>query len=205
VDYLLEAAAAQLRGMTEGDWPGARQSSEITYVAKLHGSCNFTTPVDPWTRVLLSTGNTHVETRIDASDPFAALTESVAEGIFPIMTQIAPSRDDFLASAQIFQIRQIWGQAIRNASLIVVIGVAPRKYDRHVWDPLHDARGDIVYIGGNSDANDWRECNPRFRSLGTSCFGHGFRPLLRCLATHKRKSGGSLSNYLLDTWRAWLY
>jgi hypothetical protein len=203
VEYLLEAAAAPFRGTIAEDWPGTRQSSDADYVLKLHGSCNFSTPVDQMVMAQLSTGNTHVEVRIDSSDPFATLTEGAAARIFPVMTQISPDRDDFLASAKIFQIRQMWERAIRHASLIVVIGVAPRRYDTHIWNPLSVATGDILYIGARGDADAWRECNARFRSLGET-FSEGFRPLLRCLAAHRKRRGAKLWNYLLDRCRGWL-
>jgi hypothetical protein len=202
IEYLLEAAAAPMRGMITDDWPGARQSADINYLLKLHGSCNFSTQVDQMLMAQLSTG-AHVEVRIDSSDPFATLTESTAARIFPVMTQTSPDRDNFLASAKMFQIRQIWDRAISHASLIVVIGVAPRRYDEHIWNPLSAATGDIVYIGARRDADAWRECNARFRSLGAT-FCQGFRPLLRCLAAHRKRRDGGLWNYLLDTCRAWL-
>jgi hypothetical protein len=183
VDWLLEAAAAPARGTVEDDWPGVRESADVAYVAKLHDPCNFNARAEQMVSAQLSTGHTHVETRIDASDPFTALTGGVAGRPFPIMTQISPNRDDFLAPGKIFQLRQIWGKAIGNASLIVVIGVAPRPYDGHVWEPLAKATDDIVYIGGRPDADAWRRCNPRFRSIG-STFRSGFRHLLRCVATH---------------------
>lgn len=182
--------------------PGARQLPGVDYVVKLHGSSNFSTPADRNVMAQLSTGNTHVETRIDSFDPFATLTENSATRILPVMTQISPGRDDFLAPAQIYQIRQMWERAIRHASLIVVIGVAPRTYDTHIWNPLRDATGEMVHIGGTTDGLAWRTCNPRIRSLGAT-FRQGFRPLLRRLAVHKRRAGGGMGQFILDTGRAY--
>jgi hypothetical protein len=204
IEYLIEAAAAKLRGTIDEDWPGARQSADVTYVAKLHGSCNFSTPVDQMLMAQLSAGNTHVEVRIDTSDPFVPLTENAAARILPIMTQLSPDRDDFLASAQIFQLREMWDRAIGQASLIVVIGVAPRPYDTHIWNSLSAATGDIVYIGARRDADAWLGCNVRFRFLGAT-FCQGFRPLLRCLAAYRSGRGGTLWNYIVDSFRARLY
>ena len=67
VEYLLEAAAAPFRGTISEDWPGTRQSSDVVYVLKLHGSCNFSTPVDQMVMAQLSTGNTHVDVRRNRS------------------------------------------------------------------------------------------------------------------------------------------
>ena len=195
-DYLLESAAEPFVGLTGDDWPGDRHSPNVVCVAKLHGSCNFTTPDEPILRVQLSSPSTYVETRIVTSDPFAKLTESGVKH-FPIMTQISPGKEDFIAGAQIFQIRRIWEKAVALASLIVVIGVAPREYDSHVWNPLRNAAGDILYIGGASDYESWRRCNDKIVWLG-STFVDSFRPLLRRLALHKRRTGGSVWNYILN-------
>jgi hypothetical protein len=203
VAYLLEAAAARLRGLTGDDWPGPRQSANTVPLAKLHGSCNFTTRATREARVRLSCPSTAVESEIDTRDPCTPLTERDALRILPIMTQISQRRGDALAPAQIQQIRQIWAQAISGASLIVVVGVAPRLYDAHVWGPLREATGDLVYIGGASDLDSWRECNHRFRPLGPT-FDEGFRPLLMCLAAHEWRRGGGLWGYLVDTCRALL-
>ena len=92
--------------------------------------------------------------------------------------------------------------AIRNAGLVVVIGAAARRYDAHIWEPLQTATGRILYIGSERDVSAWRECNPRFEHIG-STFDRGFRRLLRRLASHKRRMGGSFCSYILDTCRAW--
>jgi hypothetical protein len=194
LDYLLDAASAMLSATAGENWPGARASSDLVYLAKLHGSCTFNTPDEEWLRVMLSGGNTFVDPNMHVSDLFTPLTEKAAEQMFPIMTQMtSPDRYNFLGGTRLFQFRQIWALAIHNAALIVVIGAAPRQYDDHILGPLQGATGNIVYIGSGRDAAAWRECNPRFQQIGTT-FDEGFRTLLTLLALLKRRFGGSLSD-----------
>jgi hypothetical protein len=189
VDYLLEAARAQLNG-TGADWPGHRRTASVVYFTKLHGSATFITEATSTLRAQLSAGDTFVGTLIDASDPFARLTIESTRQRFSIMTQTSPERHDFLGGSQLFQVRRAWKQGIRNARLIVLVGLAPREYDTHIWNSLHDATGDIVYVGSKYDADNWMKCNPRFRWIGPT-FEKGFLPLLRRLDAYKGPKVGS--------------
>jgi hypothetical protein len=185
VNYLIDEARAVLDASAGADWPPLRWSREILNVAKLHGSSNFYFRND-WRVTTQLAARAVVETAIDVSDARAPISEGSALERFPIMTQTSPGREDFAASGKILQIRRMWAAVVGDASLIVIIGLAPRRYDRHIWDPLHAASGELVYIGSQSDAGRWRECNPRVRWLGPT-FEKGFCPLLRTLSTRKRK------------------
>jgi hypothetical protein len=200
VDYLLEAAAARLRPTAADVWRGA---SNTIYVAKLHGSCNFYTRNSQSLRALLSSA-TGVEVKISHADVWTPLEERAASERLSIMTQTSPDRDNFLSPANMFQIRQLWELAIRQASLIVIIGVAPREYDTHILTPLSAARGTIAYIGGAKDGHSWLRCNPNVRPLGRT-FENGFRRLLMRVALWKRRRGGTFFSYMRDICRAWFY
>ena len=200
INYLIDEARSVLDATSGPAGPRLQWSARRVNVAKLHGSCNSYFPADQNVAAQLSTG-AMVETRIDISGARTSLSETSVAGRYPIMSQVSRDREDYLGPAKILQLRQMWAQVISDARLIIVIGLAPRRYDRHIWNPLQHATADIVYIGSDSDASSWLDCNPRFRSLG-STFDRGFRPLLRTLARARRDRGGTVVNYLLDLCRS---
>jgi hypothetical protein len=201
VNYLLAAAAAMLNATAGPDWPGSRGSSDTIYLAKIHGSCNFIARFDLHTQALLSASNTQVEVSIDPRDPCATLSKTRDE--VSVMTQTSRDRHNFLASSQIFQLSQMWNQAVTNAALVVIVGAASRQYDTHIVAPLRGTNAGIAFIGGRADVDSWREINPRVHHLGDT-FERAFCRLARYLAGHKRRPGGSWHQYVLDIVRAWV-
>lgn len=203
MSHLLEAATAVLRGTVADDWPGERRHENQVFLAKLHGSAHFKVAGNDHQRLraLLASTGTHVETGITVMDPFLSIPEH-EQGSFPIMTQTSPDRGDFLSPAQILQLRQIWQQAVKNASLVAIIGASPRRYDSHIWESIERATGRVVHIGSVETLKAWRVCNPNVVQLSDD-FANGFRPLLKCLALYRKNHGGGALAYLLDLWRVW--
>ena len=117
------------------------------------------------------------------------------------MTQTSPRRDDFAGGTLIQQMRNIWSMAVQRSNLLIIVGIGPRDYDKHVWDPIAAATGEIIYIGSRSVLNDWHRCNPNVRFLNRD-FRKGFLWVLLLLARAKRRHGGNAFGYLLDVFRA---
>jgi hypothetical protein len=77
-------------------------------------------------------------------------------------------------------IREIWRAAVPVATSVVVIGVAARKHDRHVWDPIQNSRAAVHYI------TNARSCmnSSCWLGLGASPSAFGLNHLERFLTTH---------------------
>lgn len=189
LDYLLEEAAAALRPILEADRPRNGPPGQTIRMAKLHGSSNFLTGIDQQYRAIVASPSTSLEVEVTALAPIGLLSNlesrfaaTHSREFFPVMTQISARKEDIVAPVQIQQIRNIWCESASNAALVVVIGVAPRQNDTHVWEALESARGDVRYIGADEHLIEWRRCNPHFQSLGLT-FGEAFLPLLSHLDT----------------------
>jgi len=159
LEWLLEAAASRLQAR-----PPVAPLSQSVRVAKLHGSSNFLIKSDQRLRAML-TSATAIEARIDPRSPAELARNDVAarvfspDGYFAIMSQVSPNKEHLLSPATILQIRQIWAEAVRQAAVVVVIGVRPLARDKHVWNPLQATSPLRFYIGEKSHFGIWSAAN----------------------------------------------
>lgn len=49
-----------------------------------------------------------------------------------------------------------WGEIVRQARRVLVIGVQPYAEDSHIWGPLAHCRGDIAYVGSKLSFEQWK-------------------------------------------------
>ena len=161
IDYLLEEAHAQMQAKM-----APPRHPECALVAKLHGSCNFVSDVEDERRLHLmaSSSGTVVEVPIRTFLP-SQLTRPAREdvfgrGRFPIMCLVERYKNHLLSPSRMTIIRGIWGEEVRKAATVVVIGARRVEQDPHVWEPLRDTAARRLYIGGKSDFDAWHDLNP---------------------------------------------
>ena len=162
VDWLVDEATDMLQpnGAALSPRPNAIR------VAKLHGSSNFVTRLDGASRAIAASPGVMIETAITTLSPGELAVPGVAlrtfgqDGYWPVISQLSPDKKQLLAPSQLLQIRSIWSRAVRAAASVIIIGVSPRQYDRHVWGPIQATRASMSYIGGERDFATWSSLNP---------------------------------------------
>ena len=170
VNWLVDEARSRLRADAAHQITGP--SASTVRVAKLHGSSNFIAEFDTRTRAIAAAPGTYLETHFDALDPRAlsgsgGLDQILLDGNMPVMSQISPEKEQLLATAQMTQIREIWRASVEKAQSVVIIGVAAREHDRHVWDPIQNTGVAMHYIGSSRDFARWSSVSPgRWQHLG---------------------------------------
>jgi hypothetical protein len=174
-DYLFEQAGHRL-GLPVDYLCSESKSMRIT---KLHGSCNFTAKISRLDRAQLATTGTHYEIPFDIDlDPETVKEKLSSPDHFPVMSQVSPSKEDFLAAGGIHEMRKVWAQALSNAGFLAVIGVSCNQNDAHVIEPIRSATAQIGYIGGESDFQKWKAINKNFIHVGKT-FEEGFDKIIR--------------------------
>ncbi len=84
----------------------------------------------------------------------------------PIICHINPSKYVTSGANFIVEQQKKMEYQIRNADQIVVIGMRVNENDRHIWEPLRNAKGDILYISGSEEALKFQDWTRRHRRKG---------------------------------------
>jgi hypothetical protein len=66
----------------------------------------------------------------------------------PVMSYFEPNKKTTAGADFIRDQRARWAQIVHDATTIIVVGVAVRSHDRHIWDPIGTTKGRVVYCGG---------------------------------------------------------
>jgi len=153
-------------------------------VIKPHGSCNFLTRESGRSPLPYLLTNSMVEAGTTSENPEGvrktldalAAEPTSARTRYPVMSNYASSKSTPLSPAQITQVRMGFSSRVQSAATIIVIGARPNEHDTHVWGPVRDCGGDVLYVGGDY-AN--LRCS-RAQQLGPT-FQEAWEPLLRTL------------------------
>jgi CRISPR/Cas system-associated protein Cas10 (large subunit of type III CRISPR-Cas system) len=79
------------------------------------------------------------------------------------MSYFEPKKRTTSGANFIIDQRKRFAELCNQAKKIIVVGLKPRKYDMHIWEPLVQASGEIIYCGG-SDSEvfaKWSNANDR--------------------------------------------
>jgi len=107
------------------------------------------------------------------------------------MSQVSPHKEHFVAPAKIQEIRNRWSANVASASVVVIVGASHNANDTHVLDAIRKTTAKILYIGGITEADKWRETNSRVEHIGER-FEQGFDELLRRLGCSRRDRFGRI-------------
>jgi hypothetical protein len=156
-ECLLETAASISGCPVEyGDAP---LTSRAVRVWKLHGSCNFLPDgiqmqgVD-WGGPIQIEGGIRV---VDA--PTARQWVQGNTSLYAAMCLYTVDKPIQIGASLITALQTEWGRLVRGAETVVVIGTRPHDQDRHLWEPLAEARGDLYFCGAHQSFYGWlRRC-----------------------------------------------
>lgn len=156
-------------------------------VAKLHGSCNFITKrLSQHGRAMLASSGLHYEIDVDFL-PAVNVKDALSQRLcgpqveyLPVMSQVSPGKEHFVAPGKIQQIRNAWSGALSTTTTLVIIGVAHNRNDRHVVEPIRQTRAKIFYVGDNCNFIKWQAENKAFEHVEQK-FEHGFKGIIQRL------------------------
>ena len=97
----------------------------------------------------------------------------------PAMSLYAPGKHSPTAPDLIMALRSRWEQWARMADVVIVIGARYVPEDLHIWNGIHQGRGNVWYVGDKSSATVCAE------HIGQKRFTHldyYFKPAVRKLA-----------------------
>ncbi|WP_456953124.1 hypothetical protein [Lysobacter sp. HA35] len=194
-DLLLDRTALQM-GL------GIRFGDELTKgtaaILKPHGSVNFLPAHRIHARDLQIVGcSTYIETNacvvpppFDLRDIERWCDDPDNEAFAPAMSVYAIGKATPYNSGLVTEYRDAWATAARTAKRVVIVGVKVTEEDTHLWSPLADNRGAIMYVNPSSgDRQAFADWSARHRGRSpVECVPHGFAEsidtIARRLAVH---------------------
>lgn len=141
-------------------------------ILKIHGGCNLVSSDLSNARAFLTNPGSGNGCELEYIPPIRirALLESQMKRFmhrYPVLSWYSTAKNSPLAGQVIQGIRNWWAELARRASTIAVIGVRHVADDRHVIEPIRESQASrMVYIGGDSDFQQWRSANDQFEHLG---------------------------------------
>ena len=156
-ECILETALS-LAGLSISYFGELPNDSGTAGVWKLHGSCNFRLKELQASRGIRYSGTgISFGGGIDPLQP--AEVQSYYSGntaLYPAMALFATGKPISIAPAPIKDAQAKWGELVKRASLVAVIGVNPNPDDSHLWTPLAETDAELVYIGGPDNFQAWK-------------------------------------------------
>jgi hypothetical protein len=161
-DCLFEQAAERLGINIDYDCIEAKSAR----IAKLHGSCNFiTAALTQRDRAMMASPGTHYEIPLHIL-PVTNLEKTLNESLLgtgsrhlPVMSQISPDKQHFVAPAQIQSIRNKWAEAVSNAATVAIIGISCNRNDFHIVQTIRNTGAQILFIGDCENFQKWKRVN----------------------------------------------
>ncbi len=131
---------------------------------KLHGSPNFILGVPNLTAV----GNQYAKVNQVSVGPIIAVSPSEVRRYYegrpgerqstpPMMSVFAPGKPTQVSRETLDDIRRQWAEWALNAKVIVVVGARPILTESHIWKPVLDSSGKVMYVGGSDGLDQLRE------------------------------------------------
>lgn len=129
---------------------GIRAMAHSVLALKPHGSCNFVMP--PTMKVIDSTfhGNHRLY-----EGPIVAVSPRQLESIYaeggsmpPALSMYLSGKATLTGERVIGEIRKAWDACVREADVVMTIGVRPVLADAHIWNPILETSADFWFVGG---------------------------------------------------------
>ena len=84
----------------------------------------------------------------------------------PVISNFQPDKYTIAGQNFIAGQRKRWQQLTTNAKKIVIIGVAVREHDTHIWEPLRETKAQIMYCSGESGGKGFEEWAEKHKRKG---------------------------------------
>ncbi|HBS0737338.1 TPA: hypothetical protein MAA64_002498 [Klebsiella pneumoniae] len=160
-DLLFEIAAAA-QGLST-IYSNVKEKKSIRML-KIHGSSNFWPDlmgVQIRGSTFISNGEAEVEAGVRALNQKDAITRAVEEdSVAPAIALYAEGKQVRVCPSFVRAQQEMWGQSVRLAPKIFIVGVKINLIDSHVWDVISESKAIIYYFGLHNDKHDfefWKE------------------------------------------------
>lgn len=138
-----------------------------------HGCCHLFINLKVQGRVELGSMNL----KMGSSEPPVAIDDQsefhqriCTDQLPPVMCYFEPGKDARCGLSFINEQRERFRTLVGLASVVAIVGVKVRKYDRHLWDPLAQTPARLVYCAGKTGALE-------FESWARDCGRNGDRTI----------------------------
>lgn len=158
-DLLLDRAVLGLGlRLRLGGQPDPRTAS----ILKPHGAVNllpkFNGQLDncsfKGSSTYVETGNVECPPPLEAQEIVDWCNDGRNSCMAPVMSVYAAGKQTPFNSRLVEEQRQIWGEQVRSAKRVVIIGVKLVEHDAHLWEPLAANRGAVMYVNTSADDRD---------------------------------------------------
>jgi len=85
------------------------------------------------------------------------------EAIPPVMSYFEPQKSTSSGVHFIKEQRARWNSLVQNSDIIAIVGIRVRERDSHIWEPLKNASGKIIYCSGKTGAQEFSEWHNNYR------------------------------------------
>jgi hypothetical protein len=152
-------------------------------ILKLNGSCNFLADANYQLSFTVgcNVNAADVNVPLRAVHPDQALKEFENEQNYPALGVYSIGGSGLIGEQQIRQIQGGFQQAVRDASLVIVVGAAPCSEDPYVWDHLAATEGELLLVGDKTSCENWmvKSRTPKPARWLAQTFKEGFDDLCR--------------------------
>lgn len=154
-DLLLEYAASRQGVVISYFFEYPQQVGDIL-IWNLHGSCNFIpTTIQLDNRILFESGIVF-DTGLKGVDRTDAINFcNSPTGLYPAMCLYMRSKHSQIGYTQLRKIQEWWKNQVLAADKVLVIGVKPYFYDKHIWEPLRESKAKVGFVGSSDSYKEW--------------------------------------------------
>jgi hypothetical protein len=92
----------------------------------------------------------------------------------PVMSYFEPQKRSTSGHKFLLSQRSRYQELVNEAEKIIIIGVKIRDHDTHIWDPIKNSNGKLVYCSGSSEQNQFDFWTNSYRINKQSKFINGF-------------------------------
>jgi hypothetical protein len=157
-DLLFEGAASQSGHLVRHS--ASIGSRPAISVLKIHGSCNFlpAVPMQLMAGVEVVNCTVHVDAPVrigrNRAEVLAYCNEPNA--FPPAIALYAPGKEVLYCPEYVSRQQREWETAVREARLIIVVGVRLVAMDQHIWLNIARSTADLAYVGSEADViREW--------------------------------------------------
>lgn len=151
---------------------------------KLHGSCNWFSHAVKASADVLYSKDVIWEGGVEAFLDIGEVVRNclVNQGLAPVMSLYMEGKPLQVSPSVVHELHGRWLDAVGQARIIACVGVRPWVADKHIWDPLAKAGGELLFIGHEAEFEAWTAEHRDGPSTYLAPYFHsGFQPLIRRL------------------------
>jgi hypothetical protein len=130
--------------------------NEMAKIWKLHGSCNFKlTGMEAGSGVSFGHGvvfNGGIEYLNPADVP---KIYNGTTALYPSMCLYAKDKPLAIAEGVIKNFQNEWAEKVKESKKIICVGVRPLEEDNHIWKPISESTGELIFTGDKAEFDTW--------------------------------------------------